>query len=231
MKRSNSISDIPPNSTALPTPGGFDEIEKNFSPNPQLLQNTTTLPTSYKLIEPKDFVDLLEDPVKRGYDEVVIVDARFFYEYGAGHIKGAIRCCYESDVKTLYKNYMKQKNVCFVFHCELSSQRGPKAAENFRNFDRKENSYPELTFPDLFVLEGGFRRFYSEYPDKCVGEYVPMRDPRFVKDGTLLRCHNRYHPKSRRIQRCFSAEVLSKPMHLDDQTLGQFGHLQKNSQF
>jgi M-phase inducer tyrosine phosphatase len=224
MKKSTSVDFALP----IPVPDGFYNVLKASSSSPQPLQ-VPSFHTSHTLIEPKEFVNLAEDPFKRGYNEIVVVDARYPYEYQGGHIQGAINCYNDTQISNLYKIYSKRENVCFVFHCEFSSHRGPNAAEKFRSLDRKENIYPELNFPDLYVLEGGFARFYSDYSCKCEGKYIPMSDQQFVGDGSLSRFHSICHPKPRRVERCFSAEPYCKQLFLDDQTVGQYAHLQKNS--
>lgn len=32
-----------------------------------------------------------------------------------------------------------------------------------RNEDRKKNQYPELTYPDIYVLEKGYEDFYKNH--------------------------------------------------------------------
>lgn len=62
----------------------------------------------------------------------------------------------------------------------------------FREHDRRENigSYPVLDYPTIFLLEGGYNRFYAECPDLCIGGYVAMRDPQFVRNGELRRSYS-----------------------------------------
>ena len=48
-----------------------------------------------------------------------------------------------------------------VFHCEFSSERGPKMYEIFRAMDRNRNSYPKLTWPEIYLLKG-FMFIYNE---------------------------------------------------------------------
>jgi len=72
-----------------------------------------------------------------------------------------------------------------IFHCEFSSERGPKLCKHLRQWDRREHecSYPELYYPELYILEGGYKKFYQHYPELCEPcGYVPMRDRRFVSE-------------------------------------------------
>ncbi|XP_045565325.1 M-phase inducer phosphatase 1 isoform X1 [Salmo salar] len=64
-----------------------------------------------------------------------------------------------------------------VFHCEFSSERGPRLCHYLRELDRVLHAslYPLLFYPELYLLEGGYRHFYSCYPELCEPRgYVPM---------------------------------------------------------
>lgn len=56
--------------------------------------------------------------------------------------------------------------ICFVFHCEFSSHRGPKAYTKFRDLDRRVNElyYPKVTFKEIYLLDGGYKAFFNIYP-------------------------------------------------------------------
>uniref|UniRef100_A0A3B1KE37 protein-tyrosine-phosphatase n=1 Tax=Astyanax mexicanus TaxID=7994 RepID=A0A3B1KE37_ASTMX len=55
-----------------------------------------------------------------------------------------------------------------VFHCEFSSERGPRC-QYLRELDRAVNTqnYPLLLYPELYLLQGGYKHFYTHYPDLC----------------------------------------------------------------
>lgn len=65
-----------------------------------------------------------------------------------------------------------------VFHCEYSQHRAPRLALHLRSMDRKLNStqYPLLSYPDVFVLHGGYADFYASHSSRCGGGYVAMND-------------------------------------------------------
>jgi hypothetical protein len=48
--------------------------------------------------------------------------------------------------------------------------------------DRKINQYPTLSYPQLYILELGYKNFFETHLDCCSGGYVPMRDQRFKSD-------------------------------------------------
>ncbi|XP_051983238.1 cell division cycle 25 homolog d isoform X2 [Xyrauchen texanus] len=65
-----------------------------------------------------------------------------------------------------------------VFHCEFSSERGPHLCQYLRRLDRCLNAqvYPNLHYPELYLLLGGYKHFHTCYPDLCDPcGYVPMR--------------------------------------------------------
>lgn len=73
-------------------------------------------------------------------------------------------------------------NACFIFHCEFSSKRGPAQYFLMRELDRKANAahYPRLTYPQIYLMEGGYCDFFQQFPHLCVPqEYVQMTDERF----------------------------------------------------
>jgi hypothetical protein len=65
-----------------------------------------------------------------------------------------------------------------VFHCEFSSQRGPRMWQYVRNLDRSLNidNYPKLDFPQIYVMKGGYDQFVREYAELCtpIGSYRTM---------------------------------------------------------
>ncbi|XP_021379026.1 M-phase inducer phosphatase 1-B-like isoform X2 [Mizuhopecten yessoensis] len=64
-----------------------------------------------------------------------------------------------------------------IFHCEFSSERGPKMYRFLRAEDRAVNkeSYPSLIYPEVYLLDGGYKAFY-EHDKTCCSpmSYVPM---------------------------------------------------------
>jgi hypothetical protein len=68
-----------------------------------------------------------------------------------------------------------QEAPVFVFYCEFSQKRGPRMNRAVRSFDRRLNDYPKLHYPEMYLLEGGYREFYKNFSDLCVPMgYMPM---------------------------------------------------------
>ena len=55
------------------------------------------------------------------------------------------------------------KRVILIFHCEFSSERGPRLSRFLRSQDRQTNKdcYPHLHYPELYLLEGGYKLFFE----------------------------------------------------------------------
>jgi hypothetical protein len=123
---------------------------------------------------------------EQGYpaQSVVIVDSRHHFEYEGGHIKGAVNLRDPSAIEEFYsRNINVGKQIAIVFHCEFSSSRAPKLFKHMRNLDRLAHmeTYPELAFPNMFLLKGGYKAFFELYSELCVPrEYVKMSDLKFV---------------------------------------------------
>lgn len=123
---------------------------------------------------------LIDGCFKDRIDEFHIVDCRFPYEYKGGHVLGAVNVTSTAQIEELYlKSPRIGKKLVIVFHCEFSSHRAPKMALHLRNQDRNANMerYPDLYYPEIYILKGGYRNFYQEFKDYCDPQsYVEMND-------------------------------------------------------
>lgn len=157
------------------------------------------LPTMYgqhpdlQYVSPQTVVDLIDGKFNDMVDEYHIIDCRFPYEYEGGHIKTAVNLT-ENEVKQMFIDSQRPgKRVAIVFHCEFSSQRAPRCLRFLRDLDRKVNiaEYPKLTYPDVYVIDGGFKNFFESFDNYCNGTYVEMRDERhFVEMKAHLKRFN-----------------------------------------
>ena len=75
-----------------------------------------------------------------------------------------------------FKHAVSKVVPVIILHCEFSSQRGPNIFRHIRSVDRGNNRYPELSFPQLFVLKGGYEVFVREFGLACSPDcaYRPM---------------------------------------------------------
>ncbi|KAF5301511.1 hypothetical protein FQR65_LT08814 [Abscondita terminalis] len=126
-----------------------------------------------------------------------IIDCRYPYEYEGGHIESAINL-YTKDMiinsllnkSTLKETKSDNKRYILIFHCEFSSNRAPTLYRFLRNFDRNYNEhlYPTLFYPEMYLLEGGYKNFYHHYSNLCLPkDYVPMNHPKYNKDLSYFR--------------------------------------------
>lgn len=121
------------------------------------------------------------------FDDVVIVDCRFPYEYEGGHIENAINISLHNQLEknfTLSISPEESNKKLLVFHCEYSLLRGPTMAAHLRKLDRIHNAerYPQLTYPDVVILEGGYKSFFDKYTHLCEPQgYVEMKDTKHKK--------------------------------------------------
>nr|XP_054509369.1 M-phase inducer phosphatase 2-like [Agelaius phoeniceus] len=84
------------------------------------------------------------------------------------------------------------KRVILIFHCEFSVERGPKMCKFLRERDRSCHEYPRLHYPELYVLKGGYREFFSQFPGHCEPrDYRPMEHPAFKEELRKFRGQSR----------------------------------------
>uniref|UniRef100_W5M7X4 M-phase inducer phosphatase n=1 Tax=Lepisosteus oculatus TaxID=7918 RepID=W5M7X4_LEPOC len=136
----------------------------------------------------------------------LIVDCRYPYEYQGGHIKGAVNLHSEAQVEAalLHEEVLSRlsptvpspdRPSLLIFHCEFSSERGPWLCRYLRKMDRRLNAYPRLFYPELYVLAGGYKEFYSHFESLCEPcSYVPMLQEEFSDQMHRYRRKRRTRP-------------------------------------
>lgn len=107
------------------------------------------------------------------------MDCRFPYEYEGGHIETAININTMEKLEEMFLQKMQgtTKRTIIVFHCEFSSHRAPRMALHLRKQDRLFNmkQYPKLTFPEIYILKGGYKEFWRTEAEYCQPKnYVEM---------------------------------------------------------
>ncbi|NXG56169.1 MPIP1 phosphatase, partial [Hemiprocne comata] len=149
-----------------------------------------------KYIDSEMIVSVLTGKFASSIEECVIIDCRYPYEYEGGHIKGAVNLHMEEEVEDyLLKKPIQpsgNKRVIVVFHCEFSSERGPRMCRFVRERDRLGNEYPNLYYPELYVLKGGYRDFFLRCRSFCEPQsYRPMHHEDFKEDLKRFRTKSR----------------------------------------
>ncbi|KAB8240741.1 hypothetical protein BDV35DRAFT_104327 [Aspergillus flavus] len=131
-----------------------------------------TLPRIDKSI----LVELMGGRYDDHFDNIMIIDCRFQYEYEGGHINGAVN--YNDKDNLAAELFASPKpRTALVLHCEYSAHRAPIMAKYIRHQDRAFNvdHYPHLTYPDMYILDGGYSSFFSDYRTLCFPQnYVKM---------------------------------------------------------
>ena len=157
-----------------------------------------------KSIEPLTLVRILAGDFAEHISNLVIIDARYPYEYKAGHVKTAVniwteQLMHEFFLKSIYVPVSHLRHIV-VFYCEFSTMRGPSQYRYLRNEDRKlnEHHFPKLHYPELYVLDGGYAHFFSLASADCDPcRYVKMLDEGYKED--LAKCQILKHQGSRRV--------------------------------
>ncbi|NXL78185.1 MPIP2 phosphatase, partial [Leptocoma aspasia] len=127
----------------------------------------------------------------------IVVDCRYPYEYEGGHVKGAVNLPLQRDVEEFLLEQPivppeASKRVIIIFHCEFSVERGPKMCKFLRERDRSCHEYPQLHYPELYVLRGGYREFFFQFPSHCEPrDYRPMEHPAFKEELRKFRGQSR----------------------------------------
>ncbi|KAJ6262591.1 hypothetical protein Dda_3402 [Drechslerella dactyloides] len=152
----------------------------------QMLPCFTTEKDTLKRITRDTMVDVLDGKYSENYDNMKIIDCRFEYEFNGGHIAGAVNINTLEDVdnvllSTASEDKLEAKKTLLIFHCEYSAHRAPRIANHLRARDRHLNMhrYPELYYPEIYILEGGYSGFFANHRERCEPqEYVGMDDSR-----------------------------------------------------
>ena len=132
---------------------------------------------------------LIEGKFNHQFKKYFIIDCRYEYEFINGHIKNAINLPLYSLHNFLQEFFLNFSliglEVAVILHCEFSVKRAPKNFKVIRGEDRKRNliRYPQLTFPNLYILKGGYSKFYRDFPEFCFPQcYVKMKDKKYARE-------------------------------------------------
>ncbi|XP_062369538.1 M-phase inducer phosphatase 2-like [Cinclus cinclus] len=172
------------------------ELIGDFS-MPHLLPTVEGKDPSLKYISPGTLVAVLTGHFSSFLESSIVVDCRYPYEYEGGHITGAVNLPLQRDVEEFLLEQPSvaldsSKRVIVIFHCEFSVERGPKMCKFLRERDRSCHEYPQLQYPELYVLNGGYREFFFQFPSHCEPrDYRPMAHPAFKEELRKFRGQSR----------------------------------------
>ncbi|KAH7196859.1 uncharacterized protein B0J16DRAFT_259704 [Fusarium flagelliforme] len=162
-------------SPALQSVMDVEESQEPVLPHFLMEDPTDTIPR----ISRETLVDVLDGKYSSHFDQKIVIDCRFEYEYEGGHIDGAVNYN-DKELLTsqLFQTPMDGRTL-LIFHCEYSAHRAPLMARHVRSEDRTVNAehYPKLTYPEVYILDGGYSGFFTEHRGRCYPqEYVEMSD-------------------------------------------------------
>ncbi|KND95222.1 M-phase inducer phosphatase [Tolypocladium ophioglossoides CBS 100239] len=163
------------NSSSLKSVAAIEEAHEPALPHFLPEDPADTIPR----ISKETLLEVLDGKYTENFDQKMVIDCRFEYEYDGGHIEGAVN---HNDkellASQLFETPMSGRTL-LVFHCEYSAHRAPLMARHVRSEDRTVNAehYPKLTYPEVYILDGGYSGFFAEHRGRCYPpEYVEMSD-------------------------------------------------------
>ncbi|KAM9064083.1 M-phase inducer phosphatase 3 isoform 1-T4 [Sarcophilus harrisii] len=182
----NAIQILGENSDQRQLIGDFSKV--------YILPTVTGKHQDLKYINPEMVAALIWGQLQDLIEKFYIIDCRYPYEYQGGHIQGALNLHSQEELHNFFlkKPFVPsstQKRIIIVFHCEFSSERGPRMCRYLREEDRALNKYPALYYPELYILKGGYRDFFLEYVELCEPQnYCPMHHQDHKTE--LLKCRS-----------------------------------------
>lgn len=161
--------------SSLSTMHCVDEAHEPVLPHFLPDDPTDTIPR----ISKETLLQVMDGQYSDKFNQKMIIDCRFEYEYDGGHIDGAVN---HNDKELLAAQLFQTPmpgQTLLIFHCEYSAHRAPLMARLVRSEDRTANAehYPRLTYPEVYILDGGYSGFFAEHRGRCFPpEYVEMSD-------------------------------------------------------
>lgn len=77
-------------------------------------------------IDKSTLCQVMDGEYKGKYDELMVVDCRFEYEYEGGHISGAVNVNSTEALETMFFHAPRTEKLLIIFHCEFSAHRAPR---------------------------------------------------------------------------------------------------------
>ncbi|KAG9247938.1 hypothetical protein BJ878DRAFT_117458 [Calycina marina] len=136
-------------------------------------------PDSIPRITKDTFLRILDGHYNSNFDQRMVIDCRFEYEFEGGHIDGAVNYNDKELITSQLFSASLPGKTLLIFHCEYSAHRAPIMARYVRKQDRSTNieHYPKLSYPEVYILDGGYSSFFKKNPERCFPQnYVEMDD-------------------------------------------------------
>jgi len=154
-------------------------------------------------ISAETMIDVLRGKYSSEIEQLHVIDCRYPYEYDGGHISIAKNLftrpqIYEEYFRSAIQSKDPSKRIVFVFHCEFSSERAPSLLRYMRSEDRNihANNYPSLHYPEIYLLEGGYKAFYEYSTEFCKPNYYrTMLDEQFQDQCRRFRAFSKQAEK------------------------------------
>lgn len=187
-----------------PTLPAIQDIEVPYKPElPHFYTDNQTC--DLPRISRETMIKILDGEFDHKYEQRVIIDCRFEYEYDGGHIQGAVNFNDKDHLASQLFDHEQPGKALLIFHCEYSAHRAPLMAKFIRNKDRQVNidSYPNLTYPEAYILDGGYSAFYKEHAPRCFPQNYVEMDAKEYADACELGMANvkqQQRPKLTRAQ-------------------------------
>lgn len=206
-----------PDHFGIPVPSlDFNSPARDEDDSDNEIDAIPTLPLSGAVprITGQTLVDMLTGVYDEFFDSLFIIDCRYDYEYAGGHIQGAVNINNPAELSDAFFDEPLDRSMV-IFHCEFSHNRGPEMASIFRGFDRElnKNRYPFLYYPHVYILDGGYKKFYAENSDYCDGGYTPMLDKDHTLNGDLVRSTSQYRENMENLNKEMRKTLGELPMH------------------
>ncbi|KAK5639488.1 hypothetical protein RI129_011980 [Pyrocoelia pectoralis] len=173
-----------------------------------------------KSITPNTLAALMKGEYRNVVNSFKVIDCRYPYEYNGGHIEDATNLYTKEQIiahllDTPIATSDKSLRNILVFHCEFSSERGPNLYRFLRKCDRLRNTdvYPALHYPEIYLLEGGYKNFFEQYSGLCVpNTYLPMLDSNHSDDLRHFRAKSKtWNADKFRLSKALSFKRLGFP--------------------
>lgn len=84
----------------------------------------------------------------------------------SSHLKSIFQNLNDSLSQGHQENLFEEESPIIIIHCEFSQKRGPKLIRYLRKRDREINemNYPNLIYPNVYLLKGGYSQFVKDAP-------------------------------------------------------------------